>query len=222
MPASTPDRETAPTTPHPPAEDEEDAVVDESTPFLLSDDSPAIPSFPRTIRIVTALALTFSIIALLSLFATAVARQVGPVSFNLPWPTKEGLNGVVAPAIFSLLFSAYNLRRFRSSKPAAPLVINAIVDIVIAFFAITYGTGGLSGLLDGQGGWCSYPGGDYFICRRGALPVKVFAGIAMGAGIVLGSGLGRSPWDCPVGQLKVEVSIKFLREPEREAREGTV
>ena len=92
----------------------------------------------------------------------------------------------VRQALFSLLFSAYNLRRFRSRKPAAPIAINLVVDVVVAFFAITYGAGGLSGLLDGQGGWCSYPGGDYAICRRGALPVKVFAGIAMGAGIVVG------------------------------------
>lgn len=76
------------------------------------------------------------------------------------------------------------------------------------------------------------------MCRRGVLPVKVFAGVAMGAGMVFGvmhfvlfclrcriaygSGPGRSPWRVPVGQLKFEVSIKFLREPEGEAREGTV
>ena len=92
----------------------------------------------------------------------------------------------IPQAIFSLLFSAFNLRRLRSRKPAAPLAINLIVDIVIAFFAIIYGAGGLSGLLDGSGGWCSYPGGDYLICERGALAVKVFAGIAMGAGIMFG------------------------------------
>lgn len=40
--------------------------------------------------------------------------------------------------------------------------------------------------------------------------------------IAFSSGLGRSPWALPVGQLKLEVSIKFLREPEREGREGTV
>ncbi len=89
-------------------------------------------------------------------------------------------------AIFSLLLSAYNLHRVRFNKPAASLAINLIVDIVIAFFAITYGAGGLSGLLDGQGGWCSYLGEDDGSCDRRALPVKVFAGIAMGAGIVFG------------------------------------
>ncbi|CAD6564456.1 MAG: hypothetical protein ASARMPRED_004421 [Alectoria sarmentosa] len=231
MPAPSPDQEQSQTPSHPPAEEQEDAAVDESSPFLPSDSLPAIPSFRKPIHIFTALALTFSILALVSLFVTAVARQAGPVSFNLPWSTKEGLNGILAPAIFSLLFSAYSLRRVHSNKSAAPLALNLIVDIVIAFFAITYGAGGLSGLLDGQGGWCSYPGGDYSICRRGALPVKVFAGIAMGAGIAFGvmhfvlfcvrgritysSGLGRSPWRLPVGQLKFEVSIKFLRELER-------
>ena len=83
---------------HPPANDQEDAAEDELTPFLPSEDSPAAMSpLPRTIRIVTILALTSSILTLGSLFATAVARQAGPVSFNLPWSTKEGLNGVVAP-----------------------------------------------------------------------------------------------------------------------------
>lgn len=38
------------------------------------------------------------------------------------------------------------------------------------------------------------------------------------------SGVGRFPWVLPVGQLEFRVSIKFLREAEREgeAREGTV
>lgn len=36
------------------------------------------------------------------------------------------------------------------------------------------------------------------------------------------SGLGSSSWRFPGGQLKFEVSIQFLREPERETREGTV
>ena len=78
---------------------------DESTPFLPpspSEDHAPPPasssfSFPRALRILTVLALTFSILTLVSLFATAVARSVGPVSFNLPWPTKDGLNGVLAP-----------------------------------------------------------------------------------------------------------------------------
>ena len=78
---------------------------DESTPFLPPPPSEAqappsatsSSSFPRALRILTALALTFSILTLVSLFATAVARSVGPVSFNLPWPTKDGLNGVLAP-----------------------------------------------------------------------------------------------------------------------------
>lgn len=89
-------------------------------------------------------------------------------------------------AIFSLLFSAYNLRRIRSQKPAAPLAINLIVDVVIAFFALAYGAGGLSGLLDGQGGWCMNPVGRPVSCGHGELVVKVFAGIAVGAGIVFG------------------------------------
>lgn len=239
MPGPSRDREPSPAPSHPHAEDQGDAAVDESTPFLSSDHRPATPSSPKTIHIVTALALTFSILALVSLFATAVAQQAGPVSFNLPWSTKEGMNGVVAPAIFSLLFSAYNLRRLRSNnRPAPPLALNLLVDVAIAFFAINYGAGGLSGLLDGQGGWCSYPGGDYALCERGSLAVKVLAGMAVGMGVVFGamhlvlfcvrcriafsSGLGRSPWALPVGQLKLEVSIKFLREPEREGREGTV
>lgn len=89
-------------------------------------------------------------------------------------------------AIFSLLFSAYNIRRLASRKPAAPLAINLIVDVVIAFFALTYGASGLSGLLDGQGGWCSYPGGQDAGCGRRELVAKVLAGIALGAGVVFG------------------------------------
>ena len=98
MSGSSLERGPSPPPPHPPANDSEDPAEDESTPFLPSDDPPAaMPSFPRALRIVTILALTFSILTLVSLFATAIARQVGPVSFNLPWLTKEGLNGVVAP-----------------------------------------------------------------------------------------------------------------------------
>ena len=91
------ERDPSPPPSHPPTNDQEDAVEDESTPFLPSDDPPAAMPFPRTLRIVTILALTFSILTLVSLFATAIARQAGPVSFNLPWSTKEGLNGVVVP-----------------------------------------------------------------------------------------------------------------------------
>ena len=40
--------------------------------------------------------------------------------------------------------------------------------------------------------------------------------------VAYNSGFGRSPWALPVGQLKFEVSIKFVREPEREAGEVTV
>lgn len=100
MPGPSRDREPSPAPSHPHAEDQGDAAVDESTPFLSSDHRPATPSSPKTIHIVTALALTFSILALVSLFATAVAQQAGPVSFNLPWSTKEGMNGVVAPVRF--------------------------------------------------------------------------------------------------------------------------
>ena len=95
MPALSPDRDPSPpSSHHPPANDEEHAAADESTPFLTSETS---PSYPRTIHLLTTLALTFSLLTLASLFATAIALQVGPVSFNLPWSTKEGLNGVVAP-----------------------------------------------------------------------------------------------------------------------------
>ena len=38
--------------------------------------------------------------------------------------------------------------------------------------------------------------------------------------IAYGVGLGPSKWSIPAGQLKLEISIKFLREPEREEREG--
>ena len=40
--------------------------------------------------------------------------------------------------------------------------------------------------------------------------------------VAYGAGLGPSKWQLPAGQLKFEVSIKFLREPEREEREGNV
>lgn len=86
-------------TPPPAEEDELDvAAVDESTPFLSpANDPPASPSsFPKTIHAVTASALTFSLLALIFLFATAVASH-GPVYFNLPWSTQEGLKGVLAP-----------------------------------------------------------------------------------------------------------------------------
>lgn len=90
-----------PPSPPPAAEEEtqEDVeAVDESTPFLPSANNPPTspPSFPKTIHTVTALSLTFSILALVSLFATAVADH-GPVAYSLPWSTQEGLKGVVAP-----------------------------------------------------------------------------------------------------------------------------
>ena len=110
-----------PSLPQPPAandDDRDDTAIeddgdDESTPFLPSssqpqpsnNNSPPSPppsSLQRTIRLLTGLALTFSILTLASLFATAVASQAGPGSFNLPWPTKEGMNGVLAPVGLSI------------------------------------------------------------------------------------------------------------------------
>ena len=85
---------------------QQEADDEESTPFLPPPSSSSPSSFrPRAIvRIPPASALVVSVLTMLSLFATAGARRAGPGSFNLPWATKEGINGVVGPVGFFFLF----------------------------------------------------------------------------------------------------------------------
>ena len=81
-----------------PTRDATEETVDESIPFLPS--NPTRRS-SKPIRILTILALTFSSLALLFLFASFISLQIAPVGFNLPWKTKEGINGVVIPVLYN-------------------------------------------------------------------------------------------------------------------------
>lgn len=72
-------------------------------------------------------------------------------------------------AVFSLLFSAYNLAGLRKGHGVAPLVVNMLCDILVAVFAISYGANGLSELSYGR-----------------PIPAKILAGIALAIGTICG------------------------------------
>jgi len=65
----------------------------------------------------------------------------------------------------------------------APPLINIILDVLVAIFAIVYGASGLAGT--GEGYCYSYPRFDNS-CMRRALPAQILAGIALGSAVVFG------------------------------------
>ena len=72
-------------------------------------------------------------------------------------------------AVFSLLFSMYNLAKLRNGLGGASLAINLLCDILVAVFAISYGANGLSDIDSGP-----------------PIPAKILAGIALAIGIICG------------------------------------
>ena len=72
-------------------------------------------------------------------------------------------------AVFSLLFSMYNLAGLRNGRGVAPLAVNLLCDILVAVFAISYGANGLSDMSRGP-----------------LIPAKILAGIALAIGAICG------------------------------------
>ena len=72
-------------------------------------------------------------------------------------------------AVFSLLFSTYNLAGLRNCLGVAPLAVNMLCDILVAAFMISYGAIGLDHISYGR-----------------LIPAKILAGIALAIGIICG------------------------------------
>ena len=72
-------------------------------------------------------------------------------------------------AVFSFLFSAYNLAALRNHRGVAPLAVNMLIDILVAAFATSYGVIGLSNIRYGP-----------------PIPAKILAGIALAIGTICG------------------------------------
>lgn len=76
-------------------------------------------------------------------------------------------------AVFSLLFSSYNLALLRNrlgmARGVVPLAVNMLCDILVATFTISYGATALDGIGYGRPG-----------------PAKILAGIALAIGIICG------------------------------------
>ena len=89
---------------------------------------------------------------------------------HIKYPTIVLFNVLtIFQAVFSLLFSMYNLVQLRNGLGVPSLAINLLCDILVAVFAISYGGDGLSG-----------------IDRGTLMPAKVLAGIALAIGIICG------------------------------------
>ena len=72
-------------------------------------------------------------------------------------------------AVFSLLFSTYNLAGLRNRLGVAPLAVNMLCDILVAAFAISYGAIGLDNISYGP-----------------TTPAKILVAIALAIGIICG------------------------------------
>ncbi|MCJ1275900.1 hypothetical protein MMC21_003705 [Puttea exsequens] len=186
---------------------------------------------PRSIQILTPTALALSVLTLLLLIATQVALQLGPRHFSIGWQVEDSMKGLIAPSVLSLLFTTYNLVRLRSHRSAAPLPVSLILDIIIGLIALGYGLAGLPSIADG--GYCySYPHNeiDQDACMRRALPARLVAGVALGAGVLMGlvhllmvalrgvvvvrSEAWKGPWGFPNGQVTIEFNLKMFKEPQ--------
>ncbi|KAK0513634.1 hypothetical protein JMJ35_003998 [Cladonia borealis] len=205
-----------------PVDSRNDSVaIDESAPLLDSDDRapPTQNASNKILRIFTSIALSSSALTLIFIIAANIALKVGNDYYGLPWSVSDSMRIIIAPAVFSLLFSMYNLVQLRNGLGVPSLAINLLCDILVAVFAISYGGDGLSG-----------------IDRGPVTPAKVLAGIALAIGIICGiahmglfvlrcrlayrSEFWRHPWGFPTGQLTVEFSVKLYREPQRPRETG--
>ena len=72
-------------------------------------------------------------------------------------------------AIFSLLFSIYNVAGLRNGLGVIPLAVNMLCDLLVAVIAISYGANGLSNMSGGP-----------------LIPAKILAGIALAIGTICG------------------------------------
>ncbi|MCJ1244076.1 hypothetical protein MMC30_001273 [Trapelia coarctata] len=195
MPDSSPTHESSPG-PASPSAPPADAVpapaaADEAAPLLVSstetprDEALQAPTRSRLVYVLTLLSVAFSIDTLVVVLVTQFIR---PYWHYLPWgfyDKQTGLGGVTALA---LIVSSINLSRLRGNRPLIPLFFNMIFDLAICFYAIALATPGLADMIDYRD--CTYAD-DEDECLRGALPVRIVAGVMLGTALVVGTEIGR-------------------------------
>ena len=199
MDASTPaqeERAQLPSTNSPPPMDSRNDTVahDESAPLLEAGDMapPTRDMSTKLFYIFTSAALSSSALTLIFIIAAFIALEFSKISYGLSWEVSESMKAIIPPvlissnpqlccqlcahmlqAVFSLLFSSYNLALLRNrlgiAPGVAPLAVNMLCDILVAAFTISYGATALS------------------VIRYGPLiPAKILAAIALGIGIICG------------------------------------
>lgn len=65
-----------------------------------------------------------------------------------------------------------------------PLAVNLIFDLAISFYMISLASPQISEVIDYT--WCNYGEGDPDGCRRRMLPIRILAGLMLGAAVVVG------------------------------------
>ncbi|KAL6715217.1 hypothetical protein ACLMJK_007481 [Lecanora helva] len=155
----------------------DEAVANESAPLLSSGgntrSADGITS-TKIIHTLTPIALALSAVTLILLINIAVLMSNMRNGDDMPWMTQDAMNGVIAPAILSVLIDAVNLARTRQNRPHAALAFNMLMDLVIAAFAIPYAASGLMCVT------------DYLDYGWGQPAVRILVGIAMAMAIVVG------------------------------------
>ncbi|KAL4752043.1 hypothetical protein BDW72DRAFT_78055 [Aspergillus terricola var. indicus] len=199
--------------------------------------APSKPYF-RTIVILSHLSAGFSVVAFVLYLTVISIETAGPGGFYLSWDLATCIHSLAFTSILSLLASAFNLVRLRHARRPLWLWLNLPIDAAITFSSLVLVPGALA-LNFNQSP-------DSWLPDRGAAAtaraVIVFLGIGLIAGLFVGlahlvlfplrcfasiqSEPSQSPrtWRIPGGELRVEFSVRFLRQDEanRESRDSEV
>ncbi|MCJ1339615.1 hypothetical protein MMC09_004905 [Bachmanniomyces sp. S44760] len=211
-----------------------------------NDNESTEPAALRATLSFTFMSLVFTFVTLVILFVCNVV--ISSVTWHpyLSYYMQDYINYLTGWSIFVILLSLFNFFRLRRHLRTVPLVINLILDLIIAFTVIGITIPGLAGITQ-DNGTVRCPDHRYDPnprydddekCSDIASVVRVLIGILMSTGLVFGimhlalafirfkaiyqSQLWRGPWTVPFGRVSVEFSVRVHggREREREEEGG--
>ncbi|KAL4923916.1 uncharacterized protein BDV17DRAFT_295920 [Aspergillus undulatus] len=187
------------------------------------------PPYFRTTVVLTHLSAGLAILAFLFDLVVICIDAASPGGFYLFWNLRERLQVLFAISILALITTSLNLARLRHVRRSLWLWVNLIIDAVIVIYTVTLAPEALALNFD-QSPTSWLPD------RRAATTAQsviVLLGVGLGAGLGVGlthfvlfplrcyAAFVEGSWDTwrvPGGEFKVEFSIKFLRQEERQER----
>ncbi|KAL4819660.1 hypothetical protein BDW67DRAFT_134241 [Aspergillus spinulosporus] len=196
--------------------------------------APAKPYF-RTIVVLTHFSAALSVPALVLYLTVSSIDIAGPGGFYLSWNLATRIHALAITSILSVLASVLNLARLRHARRPLWLWLNLPIDAAITFSSVVLVPGALI-LNFNQSPDSWLPDHGAAVTARAVI---VFLAIGLIAGLIVGlthlalfllrcfasiqsepSQSARS-WRIPGGELRIEFSVKFLRqEANRESRDS--